>query len=101
MEHLIHTSITTIANVKTSPSLLTGLPSKISGAAHVVALSALGPTGEAIDFSPRTMVVNPKSVRRAWPSPSIRMFVFKFVGIQYLTARKETYALQVTMYHVA
>ena len=78
---LVHTSTATIANVKTSPSLLAGPPFKISGAAHVVAFVVLDSRGLANENSPRMTNVSPKSVSRAWPSLSIRMFPFGFVGV--------------------
>ena len=76
------TSTATIANVKTSPSLLTGPPPRTSGAAHADMLPALESHWTlVIELSPRMMGINPKSVSRAWPFPSIRMFAFKFVVV--------------------
>ena len=86
---LARTSTATIANVKTSPSLLAGPPSNISGAAQVAVFAMLESWGLTTEFSPRTIDVSPKSVRRARPSPSIRMFPFELVGInKYLIPRK-------------
>ena len=79
---LARTSTVTIENVKTSPSLLSGPPLKISGAAHVVVFVTVGSRALTGDPSPRMMDVSPKSVSRTRPSPSIRMFAFEFVGIR-------------------
>ena len=66
------TSITIIPRAKTSAS---GVPlsplSRTSGAAHA---SVYPFTGVArTEFNPRTSEVSPKSVKRAWPSWSMRM----------------------------
>lgn len=77
----VHTSAATIANMKTSTSCVTVPPFKIPGAVHAVATAGLGPWGRVSELFPPIMDVKPKSVRRAWPSLSIRMFAFAFIGI--------------------